>query len=293
MNWPLFFAFLSPAIWAFINVFDTCVLKSKVKHVLSFAVISGIVNILVGLIMVSFLDWSGYSFFDLKFSILAGAMLGLQLYFYYHILAKHDASNAIGLVYIYPIIVALLSFLFLNEKLSLLGYLGIFITLIGVVSMTIRLRKLNISMGLWSIGVVAITSALNEFFIKVATIQLPEWHGASINLIVMGILVLPALLKKSVRKGFVKELKNTKYVYLSEILTLIAVSTIYLAMNGLSATIVSVISVTQPLFVLIFETIAVYFGFKIINEFNWKHKLFSILLIVMGIIIMYLSDVRA
>ncbi len=291
MNWPLFFAFLSPALFGFMNVFDTFIVKRRVKHVLGFAVVSGVTNILLGILLALFLDWSTYSFSDFGFSILAGLVIGIQLCFYYIMLSKHDVSHAIGLVYVYPILVALLSFIFLNEKLSLIGYLGAIITLTGVLLMNLRISKLKISLAFWSLGAVAVGSALNEFFIKIASFQIGAWHGTAINSIIMGLVVIPLLLKKNIKIGFRKEFKNIKWTFISETLTIGAIVALYFAMTGLPATIVSVISVTQPLFVLGFEWLAFITGIRIVKDMVWRHKLLSILLIVIGIAILYLTEI--
>ena len=291
MNLPLFFAFLSPAIFGFMNVFDTYIVKRKVKNVLGFAIVSGVTNILFGIILALFLDWSAYSFSDFRFSILAGASLGVQLCFYYFTLSKHDVSHAVGLTYVYPIIVAILSFLFLNEKLSFIGYLGMILTLAGVLLMNMQIKKLKIKIAIWSILILIITAALNELFVKIATSQINGWNGTAISSIVMGLFVMPLLLKKNVRKGFRSEFKRIKLTFISEALTIAAIGTLYLAMAGLPATIVSVISVTQPLFVLLFEWTAFSIGIKIVKDINWKNKLFAILLIVLGIIVLYISEI--
>lgn len=291
MNWPLFFAFLSPVMWALMNVIDTYIVKRKVKHVLSFAVVSGIINIFLGVVLVLSLNWSGYSLFDLRFSVLAGLMLGIQIYFYYGMLAKYDVSHVVGLIYIYPLIVAFLSYLFLNEQLSLFGYFGGFLTIMGIFLMSVRLHKLKMNILGWSILMLAITSALNEFFIKLATVQLPVWNGTAINSIIIGLCILPALFNYKIRKDFPKELKNIPITLVSELLTLGAIATLYLAMTGLPATIVSVISATQPLFVLIFEGFAFFFGIKIVKDINWKHKIFAVALVVIGIVILYGSEI--
>ena len=211
--------------------------------------------------------------------------------FYYIVLSKHDVSHVIGLVYIYPIIIAILSFLFLNEKLSLVGYIGMIITLAGVLLMSVQIKNLKISIALWSLAIVAVTSALNEFLIKIATNQIYWLHGAAINSIVMGLLVMPLLFNKKIRNGFGKEFKNIRITFISEALTILAIATIYLAMAGLPATVVAVISVTQPLFVLGFEFLAFIFGIKIVKDEGWGNKLLGILLIVLGIAILYASEI--
>ncbi len=291
MNWPLFFAFLSPMIWALMNFIDAWIVKKKVKNALSFAVVSGITNIFLGIMLALFLDWSNYSLFDFRFSIIVGAMLGLQLYFYYTILSRHDVSHVVGLIYAYPLVVAFLSFLFLNEKLSLIAYLGAFITIFGVFQLTLRMRKLNFALISWSIIALILTSALAEFFIKIATTQIPVWHNTAITSIVLGFSILPALLKKSVRKDFKGEFKRIHFTFISELLTIAAVTSVYLAMAGLPATIVSVISTLQPLFVLIFEWVAFFFGIKMVKDIDWKQKIFAISLVVIGIIILYGSEI--
>jgi len=284
-NVGLFFAILVPISFALMNVFDSFVIKKKIKHILGFSAVSGLTNIILGIILASFLSWENINFFDLKFPILAGAVYGVQLYVYYGLMLKHDASNAVGLTYLYPILVSILSFIFIGEKLSLIGYVGAVITLIGVLSINLRLNRLKISIGIWTVAVVILTSALNEFFIKLSTTNISNWHGTAVVSITMGITILFSITKKNIRKGFLSELKNFKFTLISESLTMIALVTLFVAMSYLPATVVSTIGVTQPLFVLIFESIAVSLGIKISDDKNWKSKSFSIILIVIGVIL--------
>src|SRR3989344_5630799 len=138
-NVGLIFAILVPISFALMNVFDSFVIKKKIKHILGFSAVSGLTNIILGIILASFLSWENINFFDLKFSIL--------------------------------------SFIFIGEKLSLIGYVGAVITLIGVLSINLRLNRLKISIGIWTVAVVILTSALNEFFIKLSTTNISNWHG--------------------------------------------------------------------------------------------------------------------
>ena len=62
-------------------------------------------------------------------------------------------------------------------------------------------------------------------------------------------------------------------------------------MTSFPATIVSVISATQPLFVLLFEWLAFFFGIKMVKDVDWKHKIFAISLIVVGIAILYGKEI--
>src|SRR5262249_52990992 len=124
MTFALLFAFLAPIFWALMNVLDKFVLSEKVKNPLSFAAVAGIVNILYGFILALTLNWSNIGLQDVFSSIATGALLGLQFYVYFTILKHEDVSHFIGLTFVYPAIVAVLSFLFLHEKISATGYMG-------------------------------------------------------------------------------------------------------------------------------------------------------------------------
>ena len=111
---PLIFAIISPFIWGFMNVLDKFVVSHRVKSPLSFTIVAGIVNLAIGIILALFLNWTNIAVNDLFFPAIAGLIFGSQFFLYYYLLGKEDVSNLIGFVYVYPIIVAILSFLFLN-----------------------------------------------------------------------------------------------------------------------------------------------------------------------------------
>ncbi len=183
---------------------------------------------------------------------LAGGLLGIQLYFYYFVSKKADVSYVLGIYYIYPLLVALLSFLFLNEVISFIGYFGAGFTVLGVVLMSLRVKKMKFTLSLWMLGVMIVTGAFSEFFVKVATNELSLWHGLAINNLAMGAVFLPALLSTNLRRQFATELRNTHYAVVSEIATFFAILTLYLAMQGLPATIATSLMATQPVFVVLF-----------------------------------------
>lgn len=99
MNPALIFAFLSPLIWAAVNVFDKFLVSHKVKYPLGFSLISGIFYLCLGGILALFLDWNMVSRADVIWPILAGSLLGIQLYFYYYVSMKIDVSYVLGIYY--------------------------------------------------------------------------------------------------------------------------------------------------------------------------------------------------
>jgi len=290
---PLILAIVSPIIWGFMNVLDKYVVSKKVKRALSFTIVTGVVNLIFGLILILFLKWN-FQLKDYIYPAIAGMLLGSQFFSYYIILKKEDASNLIGIIYLYPVFVALLSYLFLNEKLSLPSYLGMFIILIGVALLSVRMRKIKLVVSFWLIFVMILVCALYEFFIKVATNNLPAINGMAINSTFTGLVVIiPLMLHKKTRQGLAYELRNFKWALLSESLTFLGVITTYLAMAGLPATIVSSVAALQPLSVIIFERAADKYLGKMIRDHLLLPKLIPILLIILGVFLLYLTEIMA
>ena len=290
---PLIFAIISPFIWGFMNVLDKFVISHKVKNSLSFTVVAGIANIAIGILLALFLDWRGISFVDLLSPAIAGSIFGLHFFIYYYALGKEDASNLIGFMYVYPIIVAILSFLFLNEKLSVISYIGICLILLGAVFLSVKAKKIRLKVSLWMIVSLIITVALYEFFIKVATNNLPVLNGIAISAVCVGFVIILGLFNKNIRLGFPRELKNIKWALLTESLTFLGILTTYFAMAGLPATIVSSLAAIQPFAVLVLEYLAIKIGININLENNFSKKIIPILLIVIGAILLYLPKIIA
>jgi transporter family protein len=288
---PLIFAIISPFLWGFMNVLDKYVVSYKVKNPLSFAPVSALVNLIFGIILALFLKWQVSSFSSILFPAIAGILLGSQYFFYYLIMKKEDAPNFIGFMYVYPLLVALLSFLFLNEKLSLIGYIGVIFILAGAVFLSIKRKNTKIKAAGWMLCVMIVVGAFYEFFVKVSTNNISGFNGLAVNLVFMGLTVLTLLFNKNVRTGFKREFKNIKWSLLSEFFTFTGILTLYLAMAKLPATIVSSVATLQPLAVILFEKIFHRRFKKIVSEASLAKKIIPIIMIVLGIILLYLPEI--
>ncbi|HLC53270.1 MAG TPA: EamA family transporter [Candidatus Nanoarchaeia archaeon] len=284
------FALLGPFIWGFMNTIDKYIVSHKAKSPLSFAVVAGIINIVFGGILALFLSWKGISYSALTFSALAGAMMGLQIYWYYSALKKADASYVLGLYYIYPIMVVVLSVLFLNEVLSWTSYIGVLLVVAGATMITTRLKRIRMKLGLFALIGLMITGALSEFFVKISVDSLPLWHGIAVTNVTLGVCTLPLLFRRSIREKLIGELKNIRYGVLSEVFTFAGILSWYFAMQDLPVTIVASVSAAQPLAVVIFERMAHRKFGKITRDLSLKSKLIPLLFIVLGIIILYVSS---
>ncbi|MBM3232850.1 hypothetical protein FJZ18_01650 [Candidatus Pacearchaeota archaeon] len=250
--------------------------------------LAGFFYLSFGAFIVPFLDWD-YPLHALIWPIIAGGLLGLQLYFYYMVSKNADVSYVLGIYYIYPIIVTFLSILFLNEVISIQGYIGVALTVLGVLTMTVRVKKMRFNLSLWTLGVMIITGAFSEFFVKVSTESLPVLNGIALNNLSMGAVFIPALFFSKLRRQCLSELKNIHYIFISESMTFLAVFLLFLAMKGLPATIVTSLSATQPVFVVILEKIAHWKFGKIVRDDSFKFKIGAVALVILGVILLALE----
>jgi drug/metabolite transporter (DMT)-like permease len=290
--WSLIFAVLSPIIFALMNVVDKYIVAHRTKNALGFSALAAIANSIIGIVFALFLNWNGYSFSDFIIPMIVGTLMGTTYFLYFLIIKKEDVSNLTGLVFIYPVLVGFLSFLFLHEVLPLISYLGMILILAGVIMLSVRMKHLKISISLWTIALLVIIVAADEFMIKIFTNTMPELNGIAVNSI---FICLPSILGiifyKKLRVGFISEIKNIRWAFLSELFTFGGIMTLYLAMVGLSATIVSSIAALQPLALLGFERIAQKIFGKMTKDKLILPKLIAIVLIVVGIILIYSTEI--
>jgi drug/metabolite transporter (DMT)-like permease len=282
--YALLFAFLSPIFYALMNVTDKTIIVRKVKDVWGYSAIVGGVNLFFAILLGSMLSWEGVTWSAIRFPMISGAIIGLSTFLYLKLLEDEDISKLVGFMYTYPIIVAILSYFFLAERIPYLGYVGAMIIIAGVLWLSVKSTRMRIGIIL-SIATLTLLIGLTEFFVKVATDGLTAWQGVAINQATMAIVLLCGLAHPAVRNGLKGELPNTRWALLSEIFTFASIATLFLAMEGLPATIVSSIAAIQPLFVLLFERIVDARIGTISKEHLLVPKLGAITLIVIGAIL--------
>lgn len=292
MNLALVFAIIAPIVWGFLNTFDKFVISHKVKNVLGFAVWVGVANIIISFLIALFLNWSGVTLISLVFPACAGIVFGVQAILYYKALNKSDVSHLIGLYYVYPVFVSALSFIFLKEVVSFLGYIGVFLVISGSVALSFRVKNLKAKMDYGLLFGIIITGALGEFFIKLTTENLSAFQGLVVNDVFLGLIMVLYLFSGKIRREFVIERRNIIFAFSSELLTMLGMMFVYLAMNGLAATIVSSVGASQPLFVILFERIAQGRYGKMTKDILLLPKLGAIVLVVIGVVLLVISTQR-
>lgn len=287
--WALILALTSPFFWALSNVIDKYIVSHKTKNAKSYTAIAAMAYVVFGILVGVFLNWDGIGFNAILFPALSGISLGICVLMYFVVMQKEDATHMIGIIYIYPLVVAFLSAVILHERLSWIGYLGAALAIVGTLMLSARLKEIKLRASLWMLLLLILFSALYEFFLKIAIVQIPIWNGIAVNEFFVGLTGLLILLRKDVRSGFMKEIKNLKWAFLSEGSIFIGIITTYISLVKLPVSFVSSVAVTQPLAVLIFEGYAhKYFG-KMRRDHLTGKKAIAISIMVLGIILLYVS----
>lgn len=284
---PFIFALLSPILYAILNIIDKSLISHKIKNIYVYIGTQGVLYILFGVFFFLVSDWTGVSFKGYLYPIILGIIYGTQALVYFYLITKEDASRVIGLIYVYPIIVALLSYIFLNEKLVIWSYLGMILTIIGglcLITTKIKASKRT----LFFVFLIILITGFVEFLVKVLTTQINNLNLIALDYMSFGLILSLAIFKS--KENIIPEFNNIKYyVLLNEIIALSAFICLVFALDSLPATIAVSVFATQPAFTLFFENI-VNNRLKIVDETGFQiKKVIGIILVVAGTIIIYTS----
>lgn len=279
----------APICWSTSNIVDKYIVSHKVKHIWGYTALTGLITIFFSLALAIWLDWSVMVWSDAIFPIASGILMGLFVCFYLWVLQYEDISTLVGLGYLYPVVVAFLSWVFLGETLSFIGYTGVFFTMLGVGWLAVKNVQFKFRKKLWAIGVIIILLGLWGFLAKVSVTAIPELNAVAISVFAEGVVLFLLLFHPSNRKGFLKETPNTMLATLSELFNDIGFISIFIALSVLPATIVLTIASIQPMTVLVMERAADSLGGKISQQHALLPKLPPILLITIGIALLALT----
>ena len=286
MSITFIFVLLAPITYGLVNIIDEYYCSKKIKNPFSYTAVVGIVHLILGLLMASFLNWENFTPSMLLLPGILGFFYAIQLLIYYYSLYNEDVSEIVGIDYSYPIIVAILSFFILNENLGILGYTALILIILGVFNLEKRMCKMCLNMNVWVLIGMPIITGIYEFIIKISTINIPEFNAVAINSIVAGTIVMSTIFLKKVRVGLSTEIKNIGYAFANESLTILAILFIFLAMKYYPATIVSSIGTLEVLFVLIIEQFVLVKIGGITRDKILMPKLSGIILIISGVVLM-------
>ena len=291
MGWVAF-ALMAPAFWAMNVVTFKFLVDKRFKKPLPFAVLIYLID-LIFVVGVLVLMPVGFLFPYSVFALLAGLMTLFAFWFYYKAAEVEEISRISSLSQTIPIFVAVLSAIFLGEILVFRQYVGI--AFIVIASMLISYRKIEnvrrMSPALKYVVAFTLTIALYSVIGKYLLNYINYWSLFFWNAMGTTISIPILLVSSKIRKDFLKIVSNLDKKALAlgvllEALWFLGTISSFVALSIGYVSLVSSIAALEPLFVLVYTTALSLFIPRILKEevsrFNVAQKLFSILLIFIG-----------
>ena len=281
----------SALLWTIVALIDKFVLSHEMRDPILATVIAGITTFLIFVPMSLFFGESMFiPFYLIVIILFASISYNLAIYFYYSAIKKGEISRVISFLSISPIFVLIFAFIFFDERLALLNYLGIVLIVFG--SFLISIKKDHsryvFSQAFFLAVLAAFFLAFRDLFVKFVTIQGDIWSlffwlglGSGISAIFLFYKYHPHILKKN--------LKGIEHIIFGRFISAIALSIFFVAISLTSVSLASALIKLEIFFVFIAATALSYFHPKFIKEkINSKiiiQKSIAVILIITGAIL--------
>ncbi|MCX6740946.1 MAG: EamA family transporter, partial [Candidatus Parcubacteria bacterium] len=286
------------------NLFDKFILEKRINNFLIYFVIGGIAWLVLGLIVLPFFFPLHLSGTLIGLAAIAGFLAGLNWLIFYKALTKEDVSRVIAIFYLYPAFVAIWAGLLLNERISLIKWIAVFLAIAGAIIISLKKEsakapiKFSNSFLLILLGAALFEPAI-EIIDKYALSSLLSSPLLYLSLSCSGFVLVAIILlirSRSLRQQswqFIKTKRSTvKMVLLAHAVYFLANLFFLLAVPFTKIIYVSTVSVAQPVFVFIFSIILSVVRPKLLKEsLSLKTvlvKIFAIVLIVGSVLIITL-----
>ena len=262
MSW-IFFAIAAPFLYAASNFFDKFLIEKKVRDPMILAVLGGFLTCLVGFIVLVFRGFPEILLGQLLYLLAAGMLFELALVPWYKALSLEDASRVSPLFQAIPMLVLVMSYLFLGERLATGQLLGFIFVLVGGYLLSVKdlgVGILKIRKALWWSLLSSLLFAVPLVLFKFVSLDLGFWDSLAYEFIGGGIGAIALLVFFYWRVGFreeVKAIRSKTWLLLgaNEGIYLVSRLSNFYAISLAAVSLVTVLGGFQPFFMLIFGVI--------------------------------------
>ena len=278
-------------LWGIVNIIDKYSLENLIKNSFSYQILICLSDALV---LIPFLLFTNISFAYPWYiwSIILGMILGFMFVFYNKAIKMEEVSRVALMIYLTPMFVLPLAYVFLGEVLSVQKYVGVILLISSAVLISYKKSrgKFRMSKALWYVLVLdlmyaGLTISEKYFFGFIDYLSFLFW--TLIGAVISGLIFL---LIPKLRKDFQAEMSRTdkkKLVSLrivNLVLYYVGIIFFYIALSQEPASVVSAVPSVQPLFVLIFIFI---FGFFVPKALSEKIDRSTVALKILSIALMF------
>src|SRR5262245_37719092 len=137
MSW-LVYALLSPFVFSIVNFGDKYIIERQVRDARAMSIYSGIIAFVTGCILFVVTDFPVLPPRDAILVMVTGAMTSIGAALYFMAMGRDEASKVIVLMQMQPVMVLILSFIFLNETISAQQLAGFLLILGAAVAISLN-----------------------------------------------------------------------------------------------------------------------------------------------------------
>ena len=216
MYWT-FFAIAAPALYAISNFVDKFIIEKYIKNFATLTILGGFVALPFALTILVLRDFPIYRLDQTILIILAGIFMELALLPYFKAISLDDVSRVVPVFQLIPILILILSFFLLGERLNSFQFLGFWLVIGG--SYLISLNKLgqgmfNLRRSFVWIILASILWAISTVIFKFVSIEQGFWDTMAYEFLGATIGAFVLLLVPNFRKKIFTETKTVKnYVW--------------------------------------------------------------------------------
>ena len=136
MTWVLL-SLGSTLVFAVISALDKILIARFTPNPRTFIVMVGLTQFILALVILPWVEWTGYTRQDVVLALVSGLASGGYLVLMFWVMGTQDVSRVVPVTSTYPIFVAVLAVVLLGEQIGLLAWVGIVVTVAGAALMSL------------------------------------------------------------------------------------------------------------------------------------------------------------
>ncbi len=209
----LIFAIIAPAFFSISNFFDRFIAEKQIKNPGVLTIFAALASLITGAIVLLIIGFPVFPANQMALILLAGILSGIGLLPYYAAISIDDASRVVPYFQMIPVMVLLLSYIFLRESLSSQQLVGFAVIVSGAFLLSIKKFDRHLFRLTRSLGYMAITSlciAVSIVIFRSVIVQQTFWPSLGYDFLGEGLGGVLLLLLPYYRLGSLDLFKNFK-----------------------------------------------------------------------------------
>lgn len=292
MSW-YFFAILAAVVWAVSNVIDRVTYTKFIKKAVTPMLVFAVLELLTVAILAVTTGIDSFSPYETLLGLIAGFTYSLMFVFYVLAVRREEISKVVPLFGLAPIFVMVLAAVTLGEVFTPLVYIGIALTLLGAVTLSVqRGGRFRFNAAFWFMVGAAASAAVTEVVSKHLLNSHDYWSVFAYTRGISGLTLLPiALWGGQELAGMIRQrrIKVLSLIFLAEALNMMGILCILIAASKGYVTLVNAITQIQPFIVLLLAVLLSRVAPQILKEEGglrvFIRKLGSITIMFIGVIL--------